>query len=125
MHKHMPVVAEKLKDMKFFIAVETNGTQPLPSTPWFDWITCSPKKMADWYVHEDLRKHVNEYKYVVDEFFDFSILKRHEDDMDSKELWLTPESSKMFEVMPKIYYFIEKNPQWRINLQGHRWLGIK
>lgn len=37
---------------------------------------------------------------------------------------LTPEYNKMSEQLPRILDYIQKNPQWQLNLQTHKWIQI-
>ena len=118
-----PQIINMLQSLGFYVAMETNGTKPPPSViP--DWITCSPKEQSCYEIDEKLYPLVNEFKYVVDNNFNFEILDRHRDD-DTAFLYLSPESSAMYENLKKIYIYIRKNPKWRISLQTHKWMGIK
>lgn len=123
MHRHTPIVVDILKGLGFYIAVETNGT--FPSINGIDFVTCSPKKDANYKIDENLYFVVSEFKYVVDNDFDFSILNRHiEDKTHSARLSLSPEFGNMQQNINKITAFIQKYPQWRLNLQTHKWIGI-
>ena len=41
------------------------------------------------------------------------------------KLFLQPEWSKKEKIMPLISKFILENPNWRLSLQTHKYLGIK
>lgn len=122
MNKDTPEVISWLKNHGYEVAVETNGT--FPYLEGIDWVTCSPKRDACYKVHRLLKPHVNEYKYVVDEGFDFDLLKRHKDDPDHVRLSLSPEFGSFEESLRKIFSFIQENPRWRISLQTHKWMKI-
>jgi len=122
MHAHTPKVVELLQAQGFQVACETNGTFP-PNAP-FDWITCSPKKEAKYKVDFTLYGKVDEFKYVVDHDFDFSILDRHKDDRNAIHHSLSPEFGEFNANVTKIIEFIQQNPKWRLSLQTHKWIGV-
>ena len=122
MNKELPQVIQWLTDLGFYKAVETNGT--MPWVPGIDWVTCSPKRDAAYKIHRGLKQHVNEYKYVVDDGFDFKLLSRHNDEESSVQLSLSPEFNTFRENLNRIYSFIAANPRWRISLQTHKWMDI-
>jgi 7-carboxy-7-deazaguanine synthase len=122
MNKHSPTVIQWLKDLGFEIAIESNGTFPIPYG--IDFITVSPKRDADYDVHPDNWSRVNEFKYVVDEGFDFKILDRHKERQTSARLTLSPEFGKFKESIEQITNYIKENPEWRISLQTHKWMNI-
>lgn len=125
MNKQLPELIEFLKIHKFEIAVESNGSFPAP--PGIDFITVSPKKyvqkgLPEFFINPALIGKVQEYKYVVEDGFDFNILKRHE--FDVCKLSLSPEFNKFQESTEKIINYIKENPRWRISLQTHKWMQI-
>lgn len=122
MHKHTPVVVSTLSDLGFYVACETNGT--FPKNAAFDWITCSPKRDADYRVDFSLYPQVDEFKYVVDSGFDFGVLKRHEGDGPQVVHSLSPEFGDMTGNVSRIIDFMKENPKWRLSVQAHKWLGI-
>jgi organic radical activating enzyme len=123
MHRHSPVVVDLLHELGFQVAVESNGTQMVNAD--YDWITCSPKRDAQYDVHPYTYDKVSEFKYVVDRDFDFSILDRHATDAIGKyRYYLSPEFTEMAENVNKISDYIKTAPQWRLSVQSHKWLGI-
>lgn len=120
MHKHSPRVIGILKNLNFYVSVETNGT--MPYLDGIDWVTCSPKRDAGYEVHSKLVDHVNEFKFVVDDKFDFSILDRF-NEIDVR-LSLSPEFNNMNKQVERILGYIRDNPRWRLNLQTHKWIGV-
>lgn len=129
MNKDTPKVIELLKALGFFIACETNGTYPI--LDGIDFVTCSPKKYSSYmteekyYIHPKTFSKVHEYKYVIEEDFDFSILDRHDvhKNIDTR-FSLSPEYNTRDKVMPKILNYIHKNPRWSLNLQTHKIIGV-
>jgi 7-carboxy-7-deazaguanine synthase len=127
MHKHTPEVIARLKSRNFEIAMETNGHFLIPQG--VDWVCCSPKRdqfmnREPYFVHEDVWSRAQEFKYVVDDGFDFSILARH-DKEDWSHCWLSPEHTNWSENVARILEYTAKNPRWRLNLQTHKLIGVK
>jgi len=122
MNAHTPKVVELLHLEKFKVACETNGT--FAPNANFDFITCSPKRDSEYRIHEDLFSVVNEFKYVVDAGFDWSVLDRHNNPHPAR-LSLSPEFGRFKESVAEILDYISKNPRWKISLQTHKWLEIK
>jgi organic radical activating enzyme len=122
MHKHTPLVYNLLSELGFDVAYETNGTMKPISGKAF--ITCSPKRDAAYVIHNELYEHVSEFKYVVDDGFDFKILDRHAKDPEHQLHSLSPEFTNMNNNLSRIIDFIKKNPRWKLSLQTHKWIGI-
>ena len=126
-HKDLPKILELLKKKKFFIACETNGSFPVPKE--IDFVTTSPKKYSgssfeEYYIHPQVQDRTNEWKYVVDECFDFDKLKRHEPFKKKVYYSLSPEFTQMKKNTNTIIDFIKSNPRWQLSLQTHKWIGI-
>lgn len=126
MHKHTPNVVAWLKQMGFEVACETNGMFPIVAG--IDFVTCSPKSHSKtpFFVHEEVWARVDEWKYVVEDGFDFELLKRHNDEnhMPWQRYSLSPEFNQMEKSLARIFEFIKENPKWRISLQTHKWIGV-
>ncbi len=135
LHKDTPRVIEILKKYNFYIACETNGSAPIPEG--IDFPTVSPKKFTknkfpEFYVHESVFEKAKEWKYVVDQDFDFSILDRHsipstavhDPSLQPVVHSLSPEFSQFTENTKKIMDYISLKPGWKLSLQTHKWIGI-
>jgi organic radical activating enzyme len=121
MNKHTPMIIAILKNLGFEIACESNGTFPILSG--IDFATVSPKRDADFDIHEENYWKANELKLVVDKDFDFEICKKFES--MSCRLSLSPEFNEWQENVERILNFIKENPKWRISLQTHKILNVK
>lgn len=123
MNKQLRRIIELLRDQLFEIAIETNGHFPVPRG--IDFITCSPKReyVIPYYVHPETWDRVREFKYVVDEGFDWDILRRH-DVIDGKLYLLSPEWGRFKKSVDEIVDFIKENPKWKLSLQTHKFLGL-
>jgi len=124
MSKETPKIIKILKDLKFEIAIESNGTFPIPDG--IDFVTLSPKAQADFEMHPQAIRVANEIKVVVDEGFDTSILNSIEKLSDEYvRLSLSPEWGNKDASLKIIEEFIKENPKWRISLQTHKIMGVR
>lgn len=121
-NRQTPAVIDLLRNLKFEIACESNGTFPV--LPGIDYVTVSPKRDAGYEIHDDNWFNVHEFKYVVDEGFDWSILKRHEHAPSDVRLSLSPEFGRLEQSLQEIFAYIKENPRWRISLQTHKFMKI-
>ena len=123
MSKNFKPVYDLLKSKDFKIAVESNGTFPIPVGDYY--LTVSPKREQDvpYYIHDSAFIGASEFKYVVDDDFDFNVLNRHKS--NEQKLYLSPEFNDITKNLEKIFNYIKENPQWKISLQTHKWMNIK
>lgn len=126
-HIHTPRLISLLKSLGFEIAMESNGCHLPPEG--VDFLTVSPKRDSErlkkepFFIHEEAWKRAGEFKYVVDQGFDFSILEKH-NQQTNRYYYLSPEYSELKNNSQKILQYIEKNPKWRLSLQTHKWIDI-
>lgn len=118
-------VNDKLIDLLqmngFFVAMETNGTNPVPYN--MNWVTCSPK--------EGFAKggkvrltHCNELKLVFDDkhdVSDYNIVADH--------YYLQPCDTGIQEendrILRKCVEYIKTNPKWKLSLQTQKIIGVQ
>ena len=131
LHKHTSRIVDLLHSLGFYVAAESNGTNA-PNAD-FDFLTVSPKRQSldkfkePYFVDQTAFETASEFKYVVDRFFDFSILERHKNPNNNftyPRLSLSPEFGEFKENMNKILSYIKDNPEWLISLQTHKWMGV-
>ena len=94
------------------VAIETNGTQPLPAN--IDWITVSPKEGST-----PVLTTANEVKVVFQEGID---VEKWRTAIKAEHYFLQPCSCK--NTAETICYIME-HQQWRLSLQVHKYLGIR
>ncbi len=99
-----------LKKEQFYIQIETNGTQIVPSE--VDWVTCSPKDAPI------KINRVDELK-VVFQGQDVEEIARL---IPADHHFLQPCSGKN---IPETIDYILNHPQWRLSLQTHKLLDIR
>ncbi len=102
-----------------YVAVETNGTVPLPEN--VDWITLSPK---DVYVDgaEVVLTRADEVKVVYDGIHDPS---SHFSPLHFLQPMDTGDPVRNAEITVATVEYIKRNPQWRLSLQIHKVLKIR
>lgn len=102
--------------------LETSGTKNM-SGSW-DWITFSPKKFKS--PVDEVFLKASEFKVIV--FHPSDILWAEE--LAKKipshcEKLLQPEWERRDEMTPVIISYLTSNPNWRLSLQTHKFLGIQ
>jgi len=104
-----------LHDYGFEIAIETNGTQLLPSG--IDWICMSPKAGA-----ELVLRHGHELKLI---FPQPGAEPEQFIDLDFQHFFLQPMDGphRQHNTQLAVQYCLT-HPQWRLSLQTHKLLGI-
>lgn len=149
LNKQTPRVITLLKTLGFEIACESNGMFPI--LEGIDFATVSPKRFSQekkmpwpdktevisdakrepnapvmypaYYVHPQALERASEFRYVVDLEFDFALLDRH-DTKDGRRYSLSPEFGNFKSSVARIIDYVSQNPDWRLSLQTHKWLGI-
>ena len=114
-------ITTMLKSKGKKIHLETSGTGNVSGK--FDWICLSPKKnenpKAEFYPIAD------ELKVIIQNKTDFKFATEQASLLTNKtKLYLQPEWSRREQMLPLIIDFIQKNPQWKISLQTHKYLHI-
>ena len=105
----------ELQTKGFEVAIETNGTLELPDN--IDWVTVSPKADTKISVTSG-----NELKLV------FPQTENNPDNfihMDFEEFYLQPKDGdeRNTNTQKTIQYCLE-NPEWKLSLQTHKYMGI-
>lgn len=98
--------------IKLSIAIETNGTNAVPSC--IDWVVCSPKPDADYMIRCD----PDELKYVVDDIFTVGVIPSRF--RGKIPIWLQPNAMNLPSSQKKCYSLTMENPDLRLGLQLHK-----
>lgn len=114
-----PLVRE-LHKLGKYVAIETNGTNPIPTEWGIDWITASPKPGSGF----ALCCQADELKYVVDD--EFSIDCITEQDRAEGTIYLQVESGRP-ESAQKGYDLVQRFPErgLRLGIQLHKLLNVR
>ena len=106
----------KLKDLGFYTAVETNGTIVAPNE--LDWVCVSPKilsRLEQTWAHE--------LKLVYPQL---SPNPRDLENYPANVKWLSPmDGPKIKENTEAVIEYVMKDPRWRMNVQTHKMVGVK
>ena len=101
--------------------IETSGVYPL-SGKWH-WICFSPKKFK--VPDESIYPIADELKVIVYNKSDFEFAEVHAKKVGKDcKLYLQPEWGRIEQVLPLITQYVKENPQWKISLQSHKYMGI-
>lgn len=106
-----------------YIAIETNGTNPVTHEDGIDWITCSPKPLTDWKVHPGCQP--DELKYVVDGTWDPSKVPEDLAASCAGRIWLQPEASQMQLRLKEAYGICMKDRRFRVGCQLHKFMDVQ
>ena len=107
---------KKIKDKGFKVAIETNGTLPVPNL--IDWVCVSPKIKSELVVTKG-----DEIKVVYpQDGVNLSVFEKY----NFKHFYLQPLDNKSFILNnKKTIEHILKNPKWKLSVQTHKYLKIK
>ncbi|MEM7162862.1 MAG: 7-carboxy-7-deazaguanine synthase QueE [Bacteroidota bacterium] len=101
--------------------IETSGVYQLTGN--WHWICFSPKKFKK--PHASIYSNADELKVIVYNKSDFEFAEEHANKVGKDcKLFLQPEWGKINLVLPLITAYVKKNPQWKISLQTHKYMGI-
>jgi 7-carboxy-7-deazaguanine synthase (Cx14CxxC type) len=107
---------EALHQAGFEVAVETNGTQPIP--PGIDWVCVSPKAAAPVIVTRG-----DELKLVYPQTEAAAQPERFVN-LDFTHFFLQPKDEAGHDHTPATVAYCMAHPRWRISLQTHKLMGI-
>jgi 7-carboxy-7-deazaguanine synthase (Cx14CxxC type) len=106
---------EALHRQNFIIAIETNGTIPVPAG--IDWICVSPKSGAELVVTRG-----DELKVVYPQATDPRVYER----LNFEHFFIQPmDGAQAKEALAASIRFCAENPRWRLSLQTHKLIGIR
>lgn len=109
-----------------YVAVETNGTMPLPTN--VDWITLSPKNA---YVDgaEVVLIHADEVKVVYDGIHDpdkhLAPFTSHLSPLTFLQPMDTGDAARNAVITEAAVEYVKRHPEWRLSLQIHKILNIQ
>lgn len=120
-------LVDKLHHLGKYVAVETNGTHPLPEN--VDWVTLSPKHAFVGAEATPVIKHADEIKVVYDGIHDPSSQYQSLAVDIPERLFLQPcdtgDPTRNTAIVEAAIDYIKQNPQWRLSLQIHKILNIR
>ncbi len=109
------ILVRLLKERGFYIAVETNGTLPVPDG--VDWICVSPKAGAAL-----VQDFGDEIKLVYPQK---DLMPENVAHLNFKTFRLQPmDGAYKAEYLQQAIDYCQRHPQWRLSLQTHKLIGI-
>ena len=114
---------EALHQEGFYIAIETNGTCPLPST--IDWVTLSPKNCFVDHAPALAAEKIDEVKVVFDGIHDPESWGKASGSYLNLQPCDTGNAERNREVTRQCVEYIKKHPQWHLSLQTHKFIHIQ
>lgn len=107
---------DKLHAHGYEIAMETNGTHPVPAG--IDWTTCSPKGFTN-------IKSCDELKVIFEE----NTTTPDDHGIQSRYRYLQPcdvgDAERNARIIQRCLDYILQHPEWRLSLQTHKLAGFK
>ncbi len=107
----------------FYIAIETNGTHPLPQT--IDWVTLSPKNCFVKHAPALAAQKVDEVKVVFDGIHDPETWETGSGMYLNLQPCDTGDKERNREVTLQCVEYIKRHPQWHLSLQTHKFIHIQ
>lgn len=108
-------LVEACHDAGFFVAIETNGTRPVPAG--VDWICVSPKprSLLVQRTGQELKFVFPQTELSPDEF----------EGLDFEHFFLQPmDCASLHRNVEAAVAYCRANPRWRLSLQTHKLIGI-
>ena len=104
------------------VHLETSGAYPFSGC--FDWVTLSPKMAKP--PQESVYSHVSELKVVVVNSRELEWAQQQAARVPTSTLkYLQPEWNTHSSSQSLIVEYIKRNPEWRLSLQTHKFLGVR
>jgi len=107
-------LTEALHRKNYFLAIETNGTNPIPEG--IDWITYSPKEQIT--IHNQVLDQANELKIV----YLGQDVEKYYQSVKAEHYYLQPCSNRNTK---EVVNYILQHPHWQLSLQTQKIIGIK
>jgi 7-carboxy-7-deazaguanine synthase (Cx14CxxC type) len=109
-------LVDSIRDLGRTVAVETNGTRPLPDV---DWICVSPKVGTDVVV-----RAADELKLVYpQEGLSPATVGNL---IDARFKWLSPMDGPNLRTNIELAFaYVQQHPEWRLNIQAHKFWNVR
>ena len=117
----LDILTEQLRKTGKKIHLETSGSHAFSGS--FDWVTFSPKTYKT--PHKSIYEQVNELKVVISTREDLIWAESEAEKISHPVFkYLQPEWNAPI-TQDLIFEYIKNNPQWRLSLQTHKFMGIR
>lgn len=112
-------LVDALHEKECIVALETNGTNPVPLNWEIDWVTCSPKPPL-----YERKCKADELKFVCDEALTIEDITKCKHPGLESLIWLQPEGHKP-ESIQRAITMVHRYPWLRMGVQLHKVLGVE
>lgn len=129
--ENLPLLVKELLSRGKSVQIETNGTlwnEGLEYLALNIHITCSPKAVANWYVHPKIREYAKELKFVVDDKLSSDIILQFGEFLQREAVVLQPEGNKKAFLQKALdiqLKLLSIGYQIRVIPQVHKLLGLR
>ncbi|GBO55094.1 queuosine Biosynthesis QueE Radical SAM [Pseudanabaena sp. lw0831] len=124
-HKQLPQMVQALLDTDRQVNIETSGAfwQEIPSSAW---ITLSPKQHISptYPVKELFWERANEIKFVISTGQELEFYKDYLTTVQDRPIFLQPEWNVRDRAVSIILELLQQNPNYRLSLQTHKYIGV-
>jgi 7-carboxy-7-deazaguanine synthase len=124
-HKQLPKLVKALLNTGKQVNIETSGSfwQELPD---LTWVTLSPKThiSSGYPVKEKFWKRADEIKIVISTGHELDFYKNYLLSISDCPIFLQPEWHARERVIPIILDLLKQNPNYRLSLQTHKYIGV-
>ena len=114
----LPQLVDALHEVGFYVQIETNGTHLLPHT--IDWVTCSPKVLAETVVlepHELKAVFQGQDMQPIEQMFHPQVWSLQPCD--------TGDAQRNATILQNAIQYTLSHPQWHLSLQTHKLIGVQ
>lgn len=109
-------LVRKVKAKGFQVAIETNGTRPIPDV---DWVCVSPKDVSK--MDDVVVRSGDELKVAFPQALDMDMMRG----WSFEHFWVVPIEDENLEANTRAAVeFCWGNPGWRLGLQMHKIIGV-
>lgn len=125
---HLTELLDQLKNLGYFLAIETNGLKPIPSQ--IDYIATSPKRLYQHKYTQRCISNAHEVRIVVDCADCFDFCQQIEQQIRAEHYYLSPcEIEGEMNLLATIQLLGQLNqradkPRWQLSIQSHKLIGI-
>lgn len=124
-HNDLPHLVQALLDIGEQVSIETSGAFWQDVSP-AAWITLSPKQhiSKDYPVQESFWTRANEIKLVVSTGEELDYYSDYLTTMPNRRIFLQPEWNTRDRAIPIILEILKQNPNYKLSLQTHKYIGV-
>jgi organic radical activating enzyme len=117
----LTLLTQQLKAAKLHVHLETSGAHPFSGS--FDWVTFSPKRFKP--PHPSIYPQASELKIVIADASDLEWAEQQAAQVSPSVAKLLQPEWETLDSRAIVFNYVLKNPDWRVSLQTHKFLGVQ